>query len=60
MTELERRAVMKEAVKEALREWLDDKFAEVGKWSIRSAVALALAALVYWVLTTKGWTPPGP
>jgi hypothetical protein len=46
---------MKAAVKAALKEWLDEKFAEVGKWSVRGILAAALAALAYFILTYHGW-----
>lgn len=46
---------MKSAVKAALKEWLDEKFAEVGKWSVRGILAAGLAALAYFILTYHGW-----
>lgn len=46
---------MKQAVKEALREWLDDQFARFGKWSAGAVAAMGLAALVYFILTMNGW-----
>lgn len=47
--------VAKEAVKEALKEWLDDQFARVGKWTVNGILAAALAALVYFILIHQGW-----
>lgn len=46
----------KEILKEALKEWLDEKFAELGKWSFRTISAAALGALVYFMLKTNGWS----
>ena len=46
----------KEAIKEALSEWLDDKFSEFGKWSLKGMVALALVGLVYLWAASHGWT----
>lgn len=48
-------AEMKMAVKEALKEWLDEKFSQFGKWSLAGLGATGLAALVYFILTVQGW-----
>jgi hypothetical protein len=48
-------AVTKDAVKEALKEWLDDKFLLVGKYTVNGIIAAGLAALVYFILTHQGW-----
>lgn len=45
----------KEALKEALKEWLDEKYAAFGKWSFRTLSVLALGALVYFILYMNGW-----
>lgn len=47
--------VTKEAVKEALKEWLDEQFARVGRWTVHGIVAAALVALVYFILMHNGW-----
>ena len=46
---------IKEALKEALKEWLDEQFALFGKWSLAAVSAMALAALVYFILIMNGW-----
>lgn len=48
----------KEVIKEALREWLDDKFAQFGRWSLMGLAAAVLALIAYMILTTHGWRPP--
>lgn len=45
----------KGAIKEALTEWLDDKFATFGRWAITSIVAAAFVGLVYLALIGAGW-----
>lgn len=45
----------KAAIKEALKEWLDEKFATFGKWSAAALAAAALTALVYFILILNGW-----
>lgn len=46
----------KQAIKEALEEWLDKQFTKFGRWSLRSIGAIALAALVYMWASSHGWT----
>lgn len=60
MTEKERRQLIdkdafKEAVKEVLREWLDEKYAAFGKWSLHGILAMLLAGAVYLFLISNGW-----
>lgn len=45
----------KEIIKEAITEWLDKKFAEFGKWTIRGLIALGLAGVIYILGQTSGW-----
>lgn len=47
----------KALVKEAVNEWLQDRWAEFGKWTARGLLAAALAALVTFILWTKGLPP---
>lgn len=49
------KAETKEAVKEALREWLDDKYREFGKWSFHGLLAVILAGGLYLALVMNGW-----
>ncbi len=46
---------VKIVLKEALKEWLDEKFSTFGKWSFRSLAAAAIFALIYFILTMNGW-----
>lgn len=48
----------KEVVKEALKEWLDEKLLTFGKWSLGSLGAAVLVLIVYMILTTHGWKAP--
>ena len=52
------RANLKAAMKEAVKEWLDDQFATFGKWSLGAIAALLLGAAMWLLLTAKGWKPP--
>ncbi len=49
--------VIKAALKEALKEWMDEKFADIGKWSARGIVAAVLGLVVYGVMILQGWHP---
>jgi hypothetical protein len=46
---------VKAAMKEAMREWLNEKFLEFGKWSAKGLAAAGLVALIYLILITHGW-----
>jgi hypothetical protein len=46
---------LKAALKEGLREWLDEKFANFGKWSLGGLAAAAMAGLVYLAMSGAGW-----
>ena len=46
----------KEVLKQALKEWMDEKFAAFGRWSASTIAILALTALVYFILQTSGWS----
>jgi hypothetical protein len=53
-----RRREMKETVKLAIKEWLDEQALKFGHWSLRFAFALMLGALLYGALLQSGWMPP--
>jgi len=55
-TDEEKKAV----VKEALKEWLDEKFIQFGKWSLAAFSFLVFTALVYFVLKMNGWALQAP
>jgi hypothetical protein len=45
----------KDALKEALKEWLDEKFSQFGKWSAGGIMVAVLGALTYFILQVNGW-----
>lgn len=47
--------ISKEVVKEAIKEWLDDRAADVGWWGIKSVAYLAVAGLLVLILWSQGW-----
>lgn len=52
----ERIDITKIAIKEAIKEWMDERVRDVGRWSLRGLAAAAFAALVYFILTHTGWS----
>lgn len=48
------KAEQKEAVKEAIQEWLDLQFVKFGKYSMVGAVSMAFAMLLYLYLAAHG------
>ena len=47
----------KALVKEAIKEWLEERWAEFGKWTARGLLAAMLAAAVAFILWVKGLPP---
>ncbi len=45
----------KAAAKEALKEWLDDKFLAFGKWTFAGLLAGLFFASIYFMLSMSGW-----
>ncbi len=47
--------LIKDAVKEAAKEWLADQFERVGRWTMAGVASAALVGLLYLALTAAGW-----
>ena len=52
----ERKQITKEAMREVINEWLDERYRSVGKWSLRGIALAAFGALFYFILTHTGWS----
>lgn len=48
----------KELIKQAIKEWMDEKYAEIGRWTVRVVLTSALSALLFWYIQTKGFKWP--
>ena len=46
---------VKDVMKEAITEWMDDKFKQFGKWTLTGFAVAAVAALTYFILRMNGW-----
>lgn len=51
-------AEVKAAMKDAIKEWMDEKFAEFGRWTFHGILIALLGALAYFILASHGWQPP--
>jgi hypothetical protein len=52
----EQKEIHKQAIKEAISEWLDKQFIALGKWTLKGLSAMGLAALVYLWAASHGWS----
>lgn len=48
----------KEIFKQAIREWMDERYAEVGRWTIRVLITTALTALLWVYIKSGGFKWP--
>lgn len=55
MTPEEQKELHKEAIKEAISEWLDKQFTTLGKLTLKGIASLGLAALFYIWAAAHGW-----
>ena len=44
----------KQIIKEAISEWLDEKYSEFGRWTLHGLMATGIAALGYFA-ASHGW-----
>ena len=51
----ELKVVIKDAIKEAVVEWIESQQTRVGKWTISGLAVLAVGGLVYLALTYLGF-----
>ena len=49
------REEQKEIVKEAIREWLDEKYSSFGKWTLHGVLASVLGAVAYYLVAHGGF-----
>lgn len=50
------REMLKEATKEAIKEWMDERYAALGRWAVGALMAAAFAGAVYLALRGQGWS----
>lgn len=49
MTPEEQKEIVRAAIEKAARDWLNDMYAMVGKWTVRGITAMALVALIVFL-----------
>lgn len=59
--EREKRAIeleeIQQALREELRDWLNEQFVLFGKWTLKGLLALLFAGLIYAIIVTHGFRP---
>lgn len=58
MTPEEQKELHKEAIKEAISEWLDKQFTTLGKWTLKGLASAGLAVFIYLYAAAHGWVVP--
>jgi hypothetical protein len=54
MTERDQKEVMKQAIKE----WMDERYADIGRWTVKTAIVGGLASLLLWYISMRGFKFP--
>lgn len=48
----------KEIIKQAIKEWLDDRVKDFGWWFIQKLAIAAFASFLFWYITYRGYKFP--
>jgi hypothetical protein len=51
----EQKKFLRDSIKAAINGWLDERFAMVGKWTVRGLVCAVIAALAHFITSYGGW-----
>lgn len=49
------RDLVKAAMKEGIKEWLNETYSSIGHWTVRTFLVAGIGALMYFILVTGGW-----
>ena len=55
MTPEEQKELHKEAIKEAISEWLDKQILLVGRWTLKGLASMALVGMFWLYASAHGW-----
>ena len=48
----------KEVLKQAIKEWMDDRYAEVGKWAVKVLLTAAVTLILWKYIELRGYKLP--
>ena len=48
----------KEVVKQAIKEWMDERYADVGKWFVKSILIAGVTSFLFWYIAVRGYKFP--
>lgn len=48
----------KEVMKQAIKEWMDERYAEVGKWFVKSLLIAGVTSFLLWYITFRDYKFP--
>ena len=57
MSDLDPQA-QKELFKQAIKEWMDEKYADLGKWVLKKIVVAAVVSFLAWYISINGFKIP--
>ena len=48
----------KEIIKQAIKEWMDERAADIGWWFIRTLVVAGVTSFLAWYISVRGYKFP--
>ena len=48
----------KTVMKQALKEWMDERYAEIGRWAVRTLLVAAVMSFIVWYVQARGYKLP--
>lgn len=48
----------KEITKLAIKEWMDERYAEIGRWTVKSLLVMGVTGFLIWYIQVRGFKLP--
>ena len=48
----------KEIVKQAIKEWMDERYADLGRWLLSRLLVAGLTSFLFWYISVRGYKFP--